>query len=175
MTTALTHLLAQEPKSTPEAPLPAEVDEKAIAFHQLEEDLAAAHVKLSAAQKLLSERERALIELVSSCGGPHALKSKIVHGIVWEMVATFSQYTAQDSAAVERFRLALVAAKKTRLLKKIFSADIRWTMKTGAAEIVKTEKLTPKLMSLLLQCSVTQDKKPSLDVRPKKRAAETRS
>jgi hypothetical protein len=88
------------------------------------------------------------------------------------MVATFSQYTTQDSAAVERFRLALVAAKKTRLLKNIFSADIRWTMKTGAAEVVKTEKLTPKLMGLLLQCSVTQDKKPSLDVRPKKKPSQ---
>lgn len=169
MTAALTQLLAQEPKSTPEAPQPAEVDERAIAFHQLEVDLATARFFLSAAQKLVSEKERELIELVSSCGGPHALKSKIVHGILWEMVATFAQYTTQDAAAVERFRLALVKARKTRLLKKIFSADIRWTMKTGAAEIVKTEKLTPKQMGLLLQCSVTQDKKPSLDVRPKKK------
>jgi hypothetical protein len=169
MTAALAQLLAQDPKSTPEAPLPAEVDERAIAFHQLEEDLAAARVELSAAQKLVSEKELELIELVRSCGGPHGQKSKIVHGIVWEMMATFAQYTTQDSAAVERFRQALVKAKKTRLLKKIFSADIRWTMQTGAAEIVQTEKLTPKLMALLLMCSTTQDKKPSLDVRAKKK------
>lgn len=169
MTAALTQLLAQDPKSTPEAPRPAEVDERAAAFYKLGNELVAARVKLTDVQKLVSEKELELIDLVRSCGGPHAQKSKIVHGIVWEMVATFAQYTTQDSAAVERFRLALVAAKKTRLLKKIFSADIRWTMKTGAAEIVKTEKLTPKLMGLLLQCSVTQDKKPSLDVRPKKK------
>jgi hypothetical protein len=169
MTAALTQLLAQEPKSTPEAPRPAEVDERASAFERLKDELADAREELITTQKLVTERELELIELVRSCGGPHAQKSKIVHGIVWEMVATFAQYTTQDSAAVERFRLALVKAGKTRLLKKIFSADIRWTMKTGAAEIVKTEKLTPKQMALLLQCSVTQDKKPSLDVRLKKK------
>jgi hypothetical protein len=172
MTAALTQLLAQDPKSTPEAPLPAEVDALALDFQKVQGSLAEARIVLSNAQALVAERERQLVDLVRSCGGPHALKSKIVHGIVWEMVATFSQYTSLDSAAVERFRLALVATKKTRLLKKIFSADIRWTMKTGAAEIVKTEKLTPKLMGLLLQCSVTQDKKPSLDVRPKKKPSQ---
>lgn len=164
MTTALSQLQA------PEAPMPAEVDTRAESFHQLELELGEARQKLTAAQKLLTAREAELIDLVRSCGGPHAQKSKIVHGIVWEMVATFAQYTVQDSAAVERFRQALVEKKQTRLLKKIFRADVRWTMQAGAAEIVKTEKLSPKLMALLLQCTVTQDKKPSLDVRPKKLA-----
>jgi len=153
------------------APLPAEVDSKAEAFHQLEVDLKKANDELSTLRREIGAKEAALIDLVRSCGSPHFLKSKILHGIVWEMVATFSQYTTQDSAAVERFRLALVKAKKTRLLKKIFTEDVRWTMRSSAAEIVKTEKLSPTLMSLLLLCSVTQDKKPSLDVRPKKKAA----
>ena len=152
-----------------EAPLPAEVDSRAEYFHQLELDLEEARKEVAATQKELAVKEQALIDLVRECGGPHATKSKILHGILWEMVATFSQYSTQDSAAVERFRLALIDSKQTRLLKKIFKADVRYTMQTGAAEIVKTEKLSPKLMSLLLQCTVTQDRKPSLDVRQKKK------
>lgn len=167
----MTGLLKLSVEPWVDAPMPAEVDEKAEAFHQLELDLEKANFELGSLRKKIAAKELALIELVRSCGGPHATKSKILHGIVWEMVATFSQYTTQDSAAVERFRQALIAEKQTKLLKKIFRADVRWTMQAGAAEIVKAEKLSPRLMSLLLQCPVTQDKKPSLDVRPKKKPA----
>lgn len=151
--------------------LPAEVDMAAEKFTDLELKLTEAKKKYQDAQKQLGDRELELIQLVSATGGPHAQKSKILHGIAWEIVATFAQYTTQDSSAVERFRQALVAAKQTRLLKKIFKADVRWTMQSGASEIVKTEKLSPRLMALLLQCSVTADKKPSLDVREKKKPA----
>lgn len=153
------------------APMPLEVDSYAEDFHNLELDLDEARKKSKAAQDLVSKAEGELIDLVRNFGGPHATKSKILHGIIWEMVATFSQYTTQDSAAIERFRQALVDAKQTRLLKKLFKADIRWTMQSSAAEVVKNEKLSAKLMSLLLQCSVTGDRKPSLDVRPKKKSA----
>lgn len=153
------------------APMPAELDARADGFRQLELELEAAKKKIEEVTKRVTGEQIALIELVRSCGGPHAQKSKILHGIVWEIVATFGQYTTQDSAAIERFRQGLIKAKKTRLLKKIFTADVRWTMQSSAAEIVKTEKLSPTLMSLLLQCSVTGDKKPSLDVRPKKKPA----
>jgi len=156
---------------TKSAPLPAAVDLSAEHFDQLAKSLEKAQTEVEALRKEVAAQKSELIDLVRTFGGPHAQKSKILHGIVWEMVATFAQYTAQDSAAIERFRLALVASKQTRLLKKIFSSDVRWTMKASAAEIVKTEKLSPKLMSLLLCCSVTQDKNPSLDVRPKKKAA----
>ena len=165
----MTSAVAQIEKAT--VPLPAEIDERAETFHQLELDIESANAKIGELRKELAAKELMLIELVRSHGGPHATKSKILHGIVWEMVATFSQYTTQDSAAIERFRQALIAAKQTRLMKKIFKADVRWTMQASAAEIVKAEKLSPRLMALLLQCSVTQDKKPSLDVRPKKKPA----
>ncbi|HEY3972300.1 MAG TPA: hypothetical protein VGM18_04800 [Candidatus Sulfotelmatobacter sp.] len=153
------------------APLPAELDPLAEQFHDLELGLSSARREVTAKQAALAKMELEFIELVRSHGSTHAEKSKILHGIVWEMVATFSQYTTQDGAAIERFREALVKAKKTRLLKKIFEADTRWTMKASAAEIVKTEQLTPTLMALLLQCSVTKDRKPSLDVRQKKKPA----
>lgn len=152
-----------------DAPLPADIDDFADMFRKLKTKLDEARVEVKAAQEELGAKELELIELICSFGGPHATKSKILHGIIYEMVATFSQYTTQDSAAVERFRQALVDSKQTRLLKKIFKSDIRWTMQSSAAEIVKNEKLSPKLMALLLQCTVTQDRKPTLDVRPKKK------
>jgi len=153
------------------SPMPAEVDVKAKGFDQLAKDLAKAQLEIGSLRKQIASQETELIELVREFGGPHAQKSKILHGIVWEIVATFSQYTTLDAAAVERFRQALEKAKKTRLLKKIFTKDVRWTMKATAAEIVKNEKLSPSLMSLLLMCSVTQDRKPSLDVREKKKTS----
>ncbi len=174
MTAALSQFAkpaASGSSSSKPAPLPAEVDEQAEEFHQLGVDMLKAAELLNTARKVFSARELELIELVRASGGPHAQKSKILHGIVWEMVATFSHYTTQDNAAVERFRLALVKAGKTRLMKNIFSTDVRYTLKASAAEIVKAEKLSPTEMTLLLQCSVTQDKKPSLDVRPKKKPA----
>jgi hypothetical protein len=171
MTAALPQSFAETEIRGKSAPLPAAVDSQAAVWAELEKALTEAKKKSDDARKALAKCEDFLVNLVKTHGGPHATKSLILHGIVWEMVATFGQYTTQDAAAVERFRLALVKAKKTRLLKKIFSADTRYTMKASAAEIVKTEKLTPTLMSLLLLCSVTQDKKPALDVRQKKKAA----
>lgn len=163
--------MSTSPVAKPRAPLPADVDEQAQYFSELEKSIADSQLTLRATQKELAAKELHLIELVRAFGGPHAEKSNILHGIVWEMVATFAQYTTQDAAAVERFRLALKEAKKTRLLKKIFVSEMRWTMRSSAAEIVKTEKLTPKEMALLLCCSVQKDKKPSLDVRQKKKTA----
>lgn len=151
------------------APMPVDVDERAEQFHQLELDLDAAKKELAEAQKAVAERERELVDLVRAYGGPHATKSKILHGIAWEMVATFAQYSTLDAAAVERFRLALVDAGQARLMKKLFKEDTRWSLNGDAAEVVKTEKLSAKLLGLLIQCTVTGDKKPSLDVRQKKK------
>lgn len=162
--------MSAAPTPISKAPLPAEVDERAEKYHKIEADLATKTAECSKLKKDLAARELELIEIVRSFGGPHCTKSKILHGIVWEMVATFSQYTVLDTAAVERFREALANAGQTRLLKKMFKQDVRWTFDAAAtAEIVKTEKLSPRLMAALLQCTVTQDKKPSLDVRPKKK------
>lgn len=70
-----------------------------------------------------------------------------------------------------------VNAKKGCLLKKLFERDVRWTMKSGAGQILQAENLSPRLkadlLGLLLLCSTTQDKKPSLDVREKKKKSAT--
>jgi hypothetical protein len=153
------------------SPLPAEVDERATKFHQLELDIEKVNLERRALEQELAAKKTALIELVRQHGSTHAKKSKILHGIAWEIMATFSKYTTQDGAAVDRFRQALVKAKKTRLLEKIFQQDVRWVVKASASEIVKMEKLTPALMVLLLKCSVTENKTPTLDVRQKKKPA----
>lgn len=161
--------------ATIKAPLPADVDAQADAFHQLELEIGEAKKKLLESQKQLNAREAELIELVRSFGGPHATKSKILHGMLWELVATFAKFSTQDSGAVERFRQALVTAKKGRLLKKLFDRDVRWTMKTGAGQILAAEELSPRikaeLLGMLMLCSTEKDKAPSLDVRKKNKTA----
>ena len=157
------------------SPVPAEVDTRAQEFVDLEKQITKLNLELQASRKDLAAKELALIELVRSFGGPHASKSKILHGIIFEIIATFAQFTTQDAAAVERFRLALVEGKKGLLLKKLFDRDVRWTMKAGAAQTLAGENLSPRLkaelLGLLVLCSSTQDKKPSLDVRPKKKSS----
>lgn len=150
------------------APSAVEIDLKAVTYHRLEEDLQDARAEASTAAKLVNDLKAALIELVRECGGAHHEKSKILHGIEWEMMATFGQSTTQDVAAIERLRIALVKAKQARLLRKLFQKDIRWTLNAGAATIIKGEKLSAKLMALVLECSVTSDRTPTLEVRKKK-------
>ena len=153
----------------------AEIDLKAIEFHELETRLedakAESKQKLQAAGEPFFKLQKELIEWVRICGGAHHEKSKILHGILWEMMATFGQSTSQDTAAIERLRLALVKAKQARLLKKLFQKDVRWTLKAAASSIIKGEKLSAKLMGLVLECSVTVDRTPTLDVRKKKTAS----
>ena len=152
-------------------PSPAEIDLKAIAYTDLEKKLDEARAAVPIAAKPVSDLKAELIDLVRSCGGTHAEKSKILHGIAWELMATFGQGMTQDSAAIDRLRLALKKAKKARLLKKLFQQDIRWTFKAASAEVVKREKLSPTLMRRLLLCFVPSDRTPTLDVRKKKIAA----
>jgi hypothetical protein len=157
------------------APTPEEADEFAIEFDRLyqvlSEATAEAKTKVENALVPVTRLKRELIELVRNFGGPHREKSKLLHGIAWELMATFSQSTTQDGVAVERLRLALKKKKQTKLLKKLFTEDKRWTFSSNAAEILKGEKLTLKIMALVLQCFVTTDRTPTLDVRPKKKAA----
>jgi hypothetical protein len=149
------------------APSPEDVDERAIAFNSLEARLTQTVADMAAASEPVKALKLELVELVRNFGSVHAEKSKLLHGIVWEMMATFGQSTSQDAAAVERLRLALVKAKKARLLKILFAKEVRWTLRTQAMTVIKSEKLTPKLMSLVLQCADTKDRTPTLDVREK--------
>jgi hypothetical protein len=152
------------------APSPAEIDLLAFRFQALEECWNEAKAGVATAAEPLGKLKQELIDLVRACGGSHKEKSKILHGILWELMATFGQSTTQDAAAIERLRLALVKAKQARLLKKLFRKEISWRFESSAATIIRGEKLSAKLMSLVLECSVTTDRTPTLDVRKKKAA-----
>jgi hypothetical protein len=164
--------MASAAKALKPAPSPAEIDLKAIEYNDLEAELIAAKEAVPIAAKPVAEMKAELIDLVRDFGGAHAEKSKLLHGIAWEMMATFGQSMTQDAAAIDRLRMALKKAKKARLLKKLFKQDIRWTFQAASAEIVKREKLSPTLMQKLLLCFVPTDRTPTLDVREKKKATE---
>ena len=83
------------------------------------------------------------------------------------MIVTFGSSVTIDAAAVERFRLALIESGQSRLLKRDFQKDERWTMMPQAAVIINGEKLSTALLSLYSQCQVVKPKTPSLVVREK--------
>lgn len=149
------------------APTPAEVDAKAKEYLTLKDALDRATEDAKLRTVPLVELKEELVELVSSFGSAHAEKSRLLHGISFEMLATFGSQVSIDAAAVERFRLALLESNQSRLLKKIFTMDIRWTMAPQAATIIKGEKLSDALLAIFSQCEVVKPKAPSLVVREK--------
>ena len=112
-----------------------------------------------------------LVDLVRDFGSAHAEKSKLLHGAVYEMMATFGMSSSTDAAAVEKFRQALVKAKQARLLKRIFQKTTRWDLSPEAGLVIRDTKLSKSLLALYSQCSVSKPKSPVLEVRKKKGAA----
>jgi hypothetical protein len=149
-------------------PTQADVDRLAEEYQALENEFDKAEAELKAVAVKLDQKANVLIEMVRNFGSAHAEKSKLVHGIRFEIMSTYGVSTSVDGAAVERFRLELVKAKQARLLKKIFDKTIRWNLSPMASVIIKAEKkLSNKLLALYAQCAVTKLKKPSLIVRKK--------
>jgi hypothetical protein len=122
-------------------------------------------------RKRLDEVWEVLLAQVRQFGSAHAEKSKLLHGLTLEVMATFGSSSSIDGAAVETFRLALVKAKQSRLLKRIFEKTIRWTLAPQASTLLRAEhdagKLPNKLFMLFARCSVPKDLTPKLVVRPK--------
>jgi hypothetical protein len=153
--------------ATFKAPTAMEVDKLALEYDELKRALFDATLARVAAQEALEPVEHRLVELVSRCGSAHAQKSKLVHGLKWEIMGTFGTSTSVDSAAVERLRLELTANKKTRLVRRLFDATVRWTLKsTARAEILKPD-VPDFARSLFVACEVTKDRSPMLTVREK--------
>jgi len=150
---------------------PAEVDALAQEYKDLEKKIADIHLKANDDMRLpgarLDELRELFLESVSRFGSAHAEKSKIIHGIGFEIMATFGSSSSIDNAAVEIFRIALTRAKLTRLLKKVFEKTIRWSLARNAAEVIRSTQLLPKLHLLFSQCIVVKDRTPTLIVRPK--------
>lgn len=85
----------------------------------------------------LAELKKELIDLVRDFGSVRAEKSFLLHEISQEMLVTFESSVSVDAAAVERFRLALLESNQTRMFKKIFLQDVRFTLAPEAAAPLK--------------------------------------
>jgi hypothetical protein len=156
------------------SPSAEQIDEHAQNYTRLEKKLEEAKLEFLKVKKAegadLDKLHVALIDLVREFGGKHAEKSKILHGIEWELMATFSESHGTDATAVERLRLALKAAGKTRLLKKLFTEEKSWRLAPNAADVLKSEdKLPDDLAVAVLACFTFTPNTPRLEVRPKKK------
>ncbi len=149
------------------APSPGLVDEKAEHYYRLKAALDEATENAKRKCLPLATLKEELVQLVRDFGSAHAEKSRLLHGVTHEMLVTFGQSISVDAAAVERFRLALLESEQSRLLKKIFLQDVRFTLAPEAAVVIKGTKLSNALLSLYSQCQVVKQKAPSLVVREK--------
>ena len=150
---------------------PAEVDALAQEYKAHEQKIDEAD-RRAADEKMphlirVQELEELFLAGLRNFGSAHAQKSKMLHGISWEIMGTFGISSSTDSAAVSQFRLALVKAKLTRLLKRIFDRTERWDLRPNAGEVIRSVQLPPKLLALYSQCNVTRERTPTLVVRPK--------
>jgi hypothetical protein len=165
MSTAIPHIVA---------PSPAEVDSLAEEWIKLESEIddleKESEEKILPKLTRLGELRKLFTEQVRAFGSAHAGKSKILHGLSMEIMATFGSSTSIDAAAVETFRKALAKAKQTRLLKKIFEKTERWTMLDNAGIIIRSTKLADSLLALYSKCTVQSPNKPKLVVRSKEKA-----
>jgi hypothetical protein len=106
-----------------------------------------------------------LVCLVEEFGSAHAEKSKLLHGIRYEMLATFGMSTSIDAAAAERFANARRVTKQTRLLNRMFDQQIRYTLAADASSIIRSVELSKPLLALFAACQVTKPRTPILKVR----------
>lgn len=156
-------------------PTPAEVEALAQEYRDLESTIDG--IEERAIQEAAPHEKRRdelwdlLLERTRQFGSAHAEKSKLLYGIKLEVMATFGSAASIDAAAVEAFRLALVKAKQSRLLKGIFAKTVRWSLLPKAATFLRAQhdakKIPAKLFLLFARCSVPKELTPKLVVRDK--------
>lgn len=152
---------------TTSSPSPEQIDQHAKEYLALKDKLLQAKLAYSEIQQQMECTESILKNWGATFGSAHAEKSKLLHGLGYEVMVTFGQSVSIDASAVETFRDALAKADQPRLLKKLFDKTIRWTLHPQASEIVRGEKLSDKLRSLFAKCQVVKERSPSLQVREK--------
>jgi hypothetical protein len=82
-----------------QAPTAAEIDKLPIEFLELEEKVGQAYKIAVAADEPHERMREELICLAEEFGSTHAEKSKLLHGIQYEIMATFGMSTSIDAAA----------------------------------------------------------------------------
>jgi hypothetical protein len=84
-------------------PTAVDIDRLAMEFLVLESKVDDAYKIATALDEPHEKMKAELIELVEAFGSSHAEKSKLLHGMEYEILATFGVSTSIDAAAVERF------------------------------------------------------------------------
>jgi len=156
---------------TTPAPNPQEIDKLSKEYLELQEKQLTARLALGEISQQMTLIGETLRDMVSKHGSAHAEKSKLLHGLEYEVMATFGQTVVIDGAAVETFRDALKQAKQVRLLGKLFEKTIRWTLNPEASKLVRSSTMSKKLSDLFAKCEVVKPITPRLQVRPKEKAA----
>jgi hypothetical protein len=156
---------------TKSAPNPAEIDRLSKEYLELKDKLFTAQLASGEISQQLTLKGELLKQMVSDFGSAHAEKSKLLHGLQYEVMATFGQTVTIDAAAVETFRDALRKSKQMRLLGKLFEKTIRWSLNPEASKIVRGSTLSKKLVDLFAKCEVVKSRTPTLQVRAKEKAA----
>jgi hypothetical protein len=153
------------------APNPQEIDKLSKEYLELKDKLFTAQLAAGEISQQVTLKGELLKQMVSDFGSAHAEKSKLLHGLKYEAMATFGQTVSIDAAAVETFRDALRQAKQVRLLGKLFEKTIRWSLNPEASKIVRGSTLSKKLVDLFAKCEVVKSRTPTLQVREKEKAA----
>lgn len=149
-------------------PSPEQIDALCVEYNEAELDVEAFEDTLKIGREALAGLKQPLIDLVNKFGGAHGKKSKLLHGIEWELMGTFGTSNVTDPGAVDRLRTVLVESKRTRLLKRLFEMVPRWNLKsTARAEILKPG-VDEDVRALFAVCEVTTASTPKLEVRLKK-------
>ena len=150
-------------------PSPAEVESLAEEMIKLKAQLSEISTKAAIAAEPLSKRMGELKTLaedwIRKFGSAHAEKSKILRGVLYEIMGTFGMTTSIDAAAAEAFRQGLVRAKQARLLTRIFQKTVRFELKPDYAKVIEGVKLKPKLLALYAKCTRSVAKTPVITPR----------
>jgi hypothetical protein len=149
-------------------PTAADIDRLAVEFLALEAKTDQAYaiaLALDEPHERMKERLVDLVEEFGSAGHEKSKleKSKLLHGLTHEMVATFGVSTSINAAAVDRFADVLRGSKQTKLLELIFEQTTRYHLRPDAGPVVR---MLPKaLAALYAACHVSTPRPPILKVR----------
>ena len=146
------------------------MDELARQYLEVKEKHFQTTLEVRALQAELEAKGGVLRELAEMHGSVHAEKSKLLHGVFYEIMATFGQTVSVDAAAVEKFRIAASLELSVKKLARIFEVDIRYRLAATAAEFIRTSEVSRKVKALYAACTVVKDKTPTLTVRAKEKA-----
>jgi hypothetical protein len=139
-------------------PTAADIDRLAVEFLALEAKTDQAYAVALALDEPHERMKERLVDLVEEFGsfdhGKSKLeKSKLLHGLTHELVATFGVSTSINAAAVDRLAHALRISRQTRLFDLIFDQSIRYHLRPDAGPVVR---MLPKALAVLYTaCHVT--------------------